>query len=336
MNKKLKAIYLISQNFHDLIYGDDERRELEQMLEFVCPGIDPEELSNVSPETLNDVEVIVTGWGMVEMNSAMLELFPKLQLILYGAGSIKNVVTPEMWDRGVRIVSAWAANAVPVAEFSLAEIIFSLKHGWAAMEYYKQGHGKRRKRSEIPPGGYGSTVGLISLGMIGRILVRMLRMFDMRIIAYDPFVSGEQAEELGIELVSLEKVFSRSDVISCHTPWLKETEKMLRKEHFETMKQDATFINTARGAVVDEPAMIEVLKKRPDIYAVLDVTYPEPPEEDSSLYDLPNVVLTPHIAGSMGPECRRMGHYMVEELKLYLDGQSLKHEITREMAATMA
>ena len=312
MGKKLKAVYLLSQGFFDQIYGEDERQELDSLLDFVHSRIDPAEIASVPPELLQDVEVIVTGWGMATMDAGMLARFPQLALILYGAGSIRHMATPEMWDRGIRVVSAWAANAVPVAEFALAEIIFSLKHGWAA-------HGLTTNRdaartggsSTSPPVPTGSTVGLLSLGMIGRALAGMLRMFDLRIIAFDPFVSREQAAELGVEMVELEEVFSRSDVISCHTPWLKETEKMLRKEHFEVMKSDAAFINTARGAVVDEPGMIEVLRKRPDIYAILDVTYPEPPAADSPLYDLPNVVLTPHIAGSMGRECGRMGSYMV-------------------------
>jgi phosphoglycerate dehydrogenase-like enzyme len=102
------------------------------------------------------------------------------------------------------------------------------------------------------------------------------------------------------------------------------------------MKPGATFINTARGAVVREQEMIAVLQQRPDLFAVLDVTYPEPPEPDSPLYTLPNVVLTPHIAGAMGVECNRMGRYMVEELKRYLRGDSLEWGITREMARVLA
>ena len=134
----------------------------------------------------------------------------------------------------------------------------------------------------------------------------------------------------------LPEIFKESDVVSCHTPWLKETEKMLRREYFESMKPGATFINTARGAVVDEAGMIEVLKKRPDLYAVLDVTYPEPPVPESPLYDLPNVILTPHIAGSMGNECRRMGNLVVDELQRYIAGEKLRYEISQAMAEKMA
>lgn len=115
-----------------------------------------------------------------------------------------------------------------------------------------------------------------------------------------------------------------------------DTEKMLRREHFEVMKPGATFINTARGAVVDEAGMIEVLKSRPDLFAVLDVTYPEPPLPDSPFYDLPNVVLTPHIAGSMGNECRRMGRYMIDEFRRYQAGEPFHYEVTNDMMSRLA
>jgi phosphoglycerate dehydrogenase-like enzyme len=139
-----------------------------------------------------------------------------------------------------------------------------------------------------------------------------------------------------VELCSIEDVFRRADVVSLHTPWLKETEGLITGAHFAAMKPGATFINTARGAVVREDEMIQVLKQRPDLFAVLDVTYPEPPEPGSPLYSLPNVVLTPHIAGAMGTECRRMGCLVVEELQRYLNGEALQWAINRQQAAVMA
>ncbi len=330
----MKALYLLDNYSYDVIYGEKERADLGRMLEFVHGQVDSKTLAEVPAEILKDVEVIVSGWGMAKLDTAMLVRFPRLKLVLYGAGSIKYFTSPEMWGSGVRVVSAWAANAVPVSEFALAEIIFSLKHGWRAAAEFKAGRGKRPNLQ--PPGTYGSTVGLISLGMIGRMVAQKLKMCSLRVVAYDPFVTPEQCKELGVELLSLQELFRVSDVISCHTPWLKETEKMIRREHFEAMKPGATFINTARGAVIDEEAMIEVLKQRSDIYAVLDVTYPEPPAPESSLYDLPNVVLTPHIAGAIWKECNRMGRCMVEELERYLSGQPMKYEITRQMEARLA
>ena len=172
--------------------------------------------------------------------------------------------------------------------------------------------------------------------MIGRQVCERLRAHDVRVLAYDPFATAAQAAALNVELCSLAEVFQRADVVTLHTPWLKETEGLITGAHFAAMKPGATFINTARGAVVRETELIEVLTRRPDLQAVLDVTYPEPPGPESPLYTLPNVVLTPHIAGSMNTECRRMGQYMVDELGRYRAGQPLKWQITKELAAKLA
>jgi len=156
------------------------------------------------------------------------------------------------------------------------------------------------------------------------------------VVAYDPYISPEEAARLRVKLVSLDEVFALSDVVSCHTPVLKETEKMIQRRHFELMKPGSTFINTARGAVVDEEGMVQVLKKRADLFAVLDVTEPLPPSGESPLYSMPNVMLTPHIAGCLGPECRRMGKLMVDELDRYLSGKALRYEIDQKRFQTMA
>jgi phosphoglycerate dehydrogenase-like enzyme len=125
-------------------------------------------------------------------------------------------------------------------------------------------------------------------------------------------------------------------VVSVHTPWLKETEGLITGAHLASMKPYSTFINTSRGAVVCEEEMIAALEQRPDLTAVIDVTQPEPPEPESSLYTLPNVILTPHIAGSVDAECRRMGQYMVDELKRFLAGDPLAYGLTKERVKTMA
>ena len=152
----------------------------------------------------------------------------------------------------------------------------------------------------------------------------------MNVLVYDPFVAEHDAAALDVELVSLEAIFQRCDVVSLHTPSFPETRGMVTGNHIAYMKPGATFINTARGELVREAEMIEVLSMRRDLQAVLDVTYPEPPAADSPLYTLENVVLTPHIAGSAGAECRRMGRYMVEELQRYLAGEPLVYGLKRE------
>lgn len=332
MNKP-PAIYLLRPDALPKIYGPAQQAALENLVDFVAP---PQNIQSIQedPSVLAHVELIFSGWGMPEMNAEFLAAAPKLQALFYGAGSVKKIVTDASWGRGVRVTSAYGANAVTVSHYTLAQVIFSLKRGWEFSRAIRESGGWMQ-RTPVP-GTYGSTVGLVSLGQVGRRVAELLKILDVGVIAYDPFSSPADAAALGVELVSLDEVFRRSDVVSLHTPWLPETVGMLTGAHFASMKENATFINTARGAIVREAEMIAVLQERPDLWAILDVTYPEPPAPDSPLYTLPNVVLTPHIAGALDTECQRMGQTMVEELRRFLAGEVMEYEITQERAKFLA
>jgi phosphoglycerate dehydrogenase-like enzyme len=222
-----------------------------------------------------------------------------------------------------------------VAEYTLSQILFSLKNGWQITR-------KVRKQrtfhfNEFPmPGAYKRTVGLISLSQVGRKTLELLEPFDLDIVAYDPFVDDEEAEKLGVKLVSLEELFKISDIVSLHTPLLPETEGMITGDLLQRMKPHATFINTARGAIVKEDELIEVFQDREDLTAILDVTNPEPPVSESPLYDLDNIVVTPHIAGSAGTEVARMGKMVTDEAIRYIQNEPLHYQITKEDYQTMA
>ena len=332
-NEVPKALYLLDNEAFQKIYGEEEREAVAGLADVYAPQQTRKSVAK-NPGVLAEAEVILSGWGAPTMDGAFLDAASNLRVVLYGAGSIRRVATPDLWTRGIRITSAYAANAVPVSEYALAAILFSLKRGWHFAF-------SARREKALPaqgqvPGAYGSTIGLVSLGMVGRLVRERLRPFDLRVLAYDPYVTPEEARVLGVDLMPLEDLFASSEVVSLHTPLLPETEGMIRGSHLASMKRNATLINTSRGAVVREAEMVEVLKQRPDLWAVLDVTHPEPPEPGSRLYDLPNVVLTPHIAGSLVSECRRMGRLVVDELRRYAAGEPLEYEITREKAALLA
>ncbi len=330
---KPRAIYLLRSDALPKIYGPEQQAALEHLVDFVAP---PQTIASLEeePSVLADVELIFSGWGMPEMDEAFLASAPHLKALFYGAGSVKKIVTDASWARGVRVTSAYGANAVTVSHYTLAQVIFSLKRGWEFSRAIRE-TGGWVGRTPVP-GTYGSTVGLVSLGQVGRRVANLLKILDVHVIAYDPFVRPADAAELGVELVGLDDVFRRGDAVSLHTPWLPETVGMITGEHFASMKQNATFINTSRGAIVREQEMIAVLQARPDLWAILDVTYPEPPLPDSLLYTLPNVVLTPHIAGALDEECQRMGQTMVDELGRFLAGEQMEYEITEERAKFLA
>jgi phosphoglycerate dehydrogenase-like enzyme len=330
---KLKGIYVLGEDPFRLIYGAPERARIAELIDISPTSHTAEDLRAANSSLLADIDVIFSGWGCITFTPEVLAAAPRLKAVFYGAGSIKGLVTDAFWERGIPICSAWSANAVPVVEYALAHILLGLKAGWQHVTSLKR---EGRYVRHPVAGAFGSTVGLISLGMIGCMMIERLKTFDVKIIAYDPYVSAAQGGALGVEMTTLEEVFRRADVISVHTPWLKETEGLITGAHIASMKPWTTFINSSRGAVVVEDEMITVLQQRPDLVAVLDVTHPEPPVPGSPLYTLPNVILTPHIAGSMDAECRRMGQYMIAELERFLAGQPLVYSISRERAAIMA
>ncbi len=322
-----KALAIVSPEWGPHLYGPDEYAELSRHVEWIAPPLSAEDIRH-RLDLLRDVEVIFAGWGTAVMDEAFMAASPRLRAVFHAGGTIRYFVTEAFWRRGVVVASGAAINALPVVEYTLAAILFSLRHGWF---YARRAHldGAFPARRPIP-GSYGTIIGLVSLGAIARQVCTRLKSFDVKVIAYDPFASSAEAAQLGVELVSLEEIFARADVVSLHTPLLPETERLVTGAHFAAMKEGATFINTSRGAIVDEPAMIAVLAARPDLQAVLDVTWPEPPLPGSPLYGLPNVVLTPHLAGTTPREARRLGRAMVEEFHRWRRGEPLVHGITYE------
>lgn len=282
---------------------------------------------------LGRVRVIFSTWGMPALSAEQIEAMPNLQAIFYAAGSVQNFARPFL-SRGVRISSAWAANGVPVAEWTLAMVLLANKGFWRNA----QAASRPETRAGAPRGrgNFGAEVSILGAGQIGRRVIELLRPFELQVLAFDPFLPAASAREMGVEKVSLQEAFARGQVVSNHLANLLATRAMLRGEHFSSMKPDATFINTGRGATVAEDEMIQVLRERADITALLDVTNPEPPLRDSPLYELPNVHLSTHLAGSIGDEVVRMADFMIEEFERWARGEPLRHEVTLEMLETMA
>lgn len=331
--RKPIALYLLAPEWHLRLYGPAEQAELDQTVTWAAPPQSPESIRR-NPTILREVEILFAGWGTAVMDEPFLAAAPRLQAVFHAGGSIRYFVTDAFWSRGIRIASGAAINAIPVVEYTFGTILFSLRRGWFFARSAQ--HDGVFPASRDFPGGYGSVIGLISLGTIARQLCERLRALDVRIIAHDPCVTQQEADRLSVRLVGLDELFASADIVSLHAPLLPATTRLVTGRHFAAMKPGATFINTARGAIVDEPAMITALQQRPDLQAVLDVTDPEPPEPGSPLYHLPNVVLTPHIAGTHGREALRLGRAMVEEFHRWRRGDPLLHEISQSQFARMA
>ena len=281
---------------------------------------------------LRELEVVFSTWGMPNLTAEQIAALPNLRAVFYAAGSVQGFARP-LLEHGIRVVSAWAANAVPVAEFTLAQILLA---GKGYFRNTREFHALQSNRAFQGRGNFGETVALLGCGQIGRALVGLLRPFPLNVIVFDPFLSDADAAMLDVAKVTLEEAFAQGSVVSNHLANLPETVGMLNGILFARMRENATFINTGRGATVAEGEMIQVLQARPDLTALLDVTLPEPPEAGSLLYTLPNVQLTTHIAGSIGDEVVRMADYMLAEFQAWERGERLRYEVTMEMLAMMA
>ena len=258
---------------------------------------------------------------------AQLELLPNLRAVFFAAGSVQGFARP-LLERGVTVVSGWAANAVPVAEFTLAQILLANKGYFRNVRDYQQG--RSEQAAFVGRGSFGETVALLGAGQIGRKVIELLRPFVLRVIVFDPFLSHEDALNLAVESVSLEEAFTRGYVVSNHLASLPATVGMLQGAHFATMRPNATFINTGRAATVVEVELVQVLQARPDLTALLDLA------DDPLLFELPNVAISSHIAGSKGDEVVRMADYVIEEFKAWKKGEPLRYAISASMLKTMA
>ena len=284
----------------------------------------------------SDARFIFSTWGMPALDEDEISrYFPALECVFYAAGTVQHFAKPFL-DCGVRVFSAWKANAVPVAEFASSLILLANKRFFAASRLYSAGdRAAAGKALDGWTGNYEAKVGILGAGAIGSLVIERLgKALDIRV--FDPFLTDERAAVLGVTKCPLEDVFAECEVVSCHLADNAQTRGMLRREHFSSMKPYATFINTGRGATVVEADLAAVLAEREDLTAILDVTDPEPVQPGSPFFTLPNVLLTPHIAGSAGLEVRRMAEYMETECAAYLAGTTAGNEVSAAMLATMA
>lgn len=288
----------------------------------------------VATAALADADILLTGWGCPPLGAAVLDRAPRLAAVIHAAGSVKGHVRPEVWQRGIAVSSAADANAGPVVEFALAAVWFAARRTLHTAADYTAGrlpaHGERR-------GADGAVVGVIGASRIGRgVIARLVAASaDYRVLLADPYVSPAEAAALGAELVDLDDLCRASDIVTVHAPDLPETYHLLDARRLTLLRDGAAVVNTARGRLVDTAALTrECAAGRIDAY--LDVTDPEPLPPAHPLLTLPNVLLTPHIAGCQGTEVRRLGAYAVDEVERWIRGEPLLGEVRAADLARLA
>jgi phosphoglycerate dehydrogenase-like enzyme len=323
-----KAALAMWPGVEELVLTPAARVELATLVELVAPtAVD---VNTLDANVLGEIEILLGGWGTHPIDESLLARMPKLRLLAYAAGTVKHTVTPATWEHGVRVTSAAAANAVPVAEFTFAAIVMIAKDVFRIRDRHREARGTQAVTGVGPAravGTRGLRIGLIGASTIGRLVCERLASLDVTVAVRDPYFDAEDAAGLGVDRMELDELFAWADIVSVHAPELPSTRHLVDAARLARMHDGAWLINTARGSLVDTDALTrECVSGR--LCAFLDTPDPEPLPADSPLYDLPNVVLTPHIAGSLGTEISRMGDLAVAEIRRFLAGEPLLHEVS--------
>ncbi|NPV55049.1 MAG: hydroxyacid dehydrogenase [Anaerolineae bacterium] len=327
MEKPVVAI-TIGKNLYRRMIDPTALTHLSEFAEVIHhPGEEPATKQDLV-ELLANADGAITGWDVAPLDADVINAATRLKVIVHMGGSVKKMVSEAAWKSGLTVLSARSALAKDVAETTLAFMIVGMKHimplanhvrkgGWRDSPYWPSRELHRNK------------VGIIGASQVGVHLIELLKPFEPLILVYDPYLTDERATQLGVTSVSLEELARQSDVISLHAPALSTTYHLMNAEIFSLMKDDCVIINTARGNLIDQTALVKELEAG-RFFAFLDVTDPEPPEADSPLRRLDNVVVTPHLAGCI-EDCSHMSVLAVEELRRFFFGEPLIDQVTADM-----
>jgi phosphoglycerate dehydrogenase-like enzyme len=275
-------------------------------------------------EVLAAADVLLGHWGCVQVDEALLDRAPRLKMLAYAAGTLRDTATPAAFDR-LLVTSGAAANAVPVAEYTVAAILWANKAAFVERERLR-GAALPEMPRRHPVGNWGKLIGLVGASHVGRAVVELLRPYHCTVAVADPYLTAADAAALGVDRVDLEELLARSDVVSLHAPALPETERMIGAAELARMMDGATLINTARGVLVDHDALVDEVRTG-RLTAVLDVTDPDPLPPDHPLLHLPTCVVTPHLAGSQGTELARQAELVIEEIRRFATGEPPLHPV---------
>lgn len=320
--KKFKAAFVNNNGEASInyVYTEEQKNKIISMNDMTSQIYS---LDDIQAGKLADVEVIFSTWGIPAFTDEDIKKMPKLQAVFYAAGAT-DMFARACFNNNVKVFSAWLANAIPVAEFCVAQIILALK---GFFRYARTFTGRDKwDHKFVGHGCYGETIALIGAGAISTKVQELLKSYNVNVI-----VVPSRKEK---RTISLEEAFKKAIIVSNHLPDRDDNVGVLNGELFASMREGATFINTGRGRQVNEAELISVMEKRSDLTALLDVTFPEPAEADSKLYTTPNIFLTPHMAGSMNDEVHRMADYMIEEFERFAKGEELKYEVQEKMLLT--
>ncbi|MGW0997093.1 hydroxyacid dehydrogenase [Streptomyces sp. NPDC002520] len=335
-SSRARVAFAMHRGLRERLLDDELLHRLSAVAD-IEPGQALHEFS--TPEAvacLGRAEILVTSWGCPPLTADVLALAPRLRAVVHAAGSVKHHITPACWERGLSVSSAASANAIPVAEYTVAVITLANKRVFPLAAEYRSAGTSTNLSARYPSlGNYRKRIGIVGASAIGRRVLTMLRDYAFDLVVSDPYLTASEAGELGAELVDLDELVATADVVSLHAPALPETRHLINARRLSMMRPGTTLINTARGDLVDTAALTAAVQGG-QLYAVLDVTTPEPLPLDSPLRDHPHVLLTPHVAGSLGTELFRMGELAVSEVERLVAGVPPRHAVLPHMLGRTA
>ena len=320
------------------VYSDEDLAEMSRYVEIMDLRPVGDWSENRASALLAQVDVVLGHWGCPRIDRAVLERAPGLGLFAYAAGTVKAIIDDSIFDRGVRVTSGANANAEPVAEYTLAAVLMATKRVlWRRVLEDRPPAGAGHDPDRVPIGNWDKSVGIVAASLVGRRLIELLRPFPhITVSLYDPYISTIQAQALGVRKVDdLDELCAGVDILSIHAPDLPATRHLIGARQLAQLRDGATLINTARPALVDQDALIDELRTG-RLFAILDVTDPEPVPSGHPLLLLPNAFVTPHLAGSQGTELRRLAANATEEIRRWTVGEAPVNGVSREQLTTMA
>lgn len=329
----MKIAMLLPRALRGELFSDKTMKKLATLGEVVCNETDGADEA-VIREVLRGAEIAITSWGTPRLTPELLAAAPDLKLAAHAAGSVKVIVSDALYDKGIRVISSACVLSRGVSEMTLGLAIAAAKNVFA---YNAAIHDRRwpKDKSDVTEL-FDINVGVVGCGFAGRHFIELLQEYGVTVLAYDPELDAAEIEAMGARKVELREIFEQSDILSLHAPSIDATWHMVNRESLAWMKPDAILINTARGSLIDEPALAEAMKAGKLKYACLDVTEPEPPADDNPLLDIPNCIFTPHIAGLANNGKRKIGVHVCAEIENFVKGRPLTTEVTRDMLATIA
>ncbi|HOM30037.1 MAG TPA: phosphoglycerate dehydrogenase [Deltaproteobacteria bacterium] len=285
----------------------------------VKTGLKPEELKAI----IGDYDALIVR-SATKATADIIEAGRNLKVIGRAGAGVDNIDSAAATKRGIVVMNTPGGNTVTTGEHAIALMMSLTRNIPKADAFMKEGKWEKKalEGREVT----GKTLGIIGMGRVGSVVASRALGLKMNVIVYDPFITRELAESQGIELVSLDDIYARSDYITVHTPKTKETTGLIGKEAFSKMKKGVFIINCARGGIIDEAALVEALDAGIVAGAAIDVFVKEPPE-DWTLAKHPKVVATPHLGASTLEAQENVALAIAEQVVDYLKNGVIRNAV---------